>query len=962
MSDDFFTQVFSRDRILSGSTPPTQRANTLLFHIESRTAHLVAQSQATVQKFLTEEAAHQREMTFIDAFNLGKAPPVPPTIQEIERFAPQWATLVPDNDRLKAALAHQLGQKYRFGKTAVSQLRATLSLDTPALQTAYHTLYQTPLDTIYTAAPTPRERLAWQWNRLGTWLENLPPFWSVYALTLTEVVGASVLALPIALASIGPLPSILLLVIFGLMNVLTVAHMAETASRSGGIRYGSAFLGQVVSDYLGRVGSLILSLGLFALITLVLLAFYIGFATTIAAPTGIPAAVWVAALFATGLYYVTRGSINATVTSSLVVGAVNLSLIFILMLLAAPHIKLANLLYVNIPFVGGRPFDPSLLELIFGVVLAGYFGHLSVPNSARTVLQRDPSGGSLVRGAMAAQVTVIVVYSIWIAIINGAIAPEVMAAESGTALTPLANEIGPIVYLFGTIFVILGMGMITIHFALGLFNLTREWLPQQQQPAIALRRREGRLRLHPRRQPATLPQVNLVYLGLTQGQPYFRLDVQTRTATRHMELTIGDSWESTPLLEVDDKLLFTVKVVEAQAQWARVQLSTRLAVRYEAGRDEVGLSMLDLLQLPDAMAELATWLVRERRTTLAAAVAHLGQTEEATAALLADLRERGFVREVEENGRFSYQPRLSTTRTHRLSADMASKISDAPVAATAPQTRPLSLWQQLFNPLLTERGRFFLGLVPMMLVFIAAELQLLTGSQSFTGPLSFIGVVVIAMLAGIYPVLLLPASRQKGEIVPDVVYRIIGNRLLLAIIYLTSLGGILVHGLFIWENPVQRVLALLVAAVIVIVTVNSWWQGAFVPRLVVNILAQPQQAMLSLAASGQPYAAPVQLSYQNQPQTEQPAAGTIPNFATLRQATFQLPAGVAHELKVWAFELNAEGSSQPLPTVAELVMGEETAVIDLQLTSGQFILPLPNQPATLTLSFNHSANKNQETA
>ncbi|MCA9998026.1 MAG: hypothetical protein KDE56_19835, partial [Anaerolineales bacterium] len=336
-------------------------------------------------------------------------------------------------------------------------------------------------------------------------------------------------------------------------------------------------------------------------------------------------------------------------------------------------------------------------------------------------------------------------------------------------------------------------------------------------------------------------------------------------------------------------------------------------------------------------------------------------SEEATAALLADLGERGFVREVEENGRFSYQPRLSTTRTHRLSADMASKISDAPVAATAPQTRPLSLWQQLLNPLLTERGRFFLGLVPMVLVFIAAELQLLTGSQSFTGPLSFIGVVVIAMLAGIYPVLLLPASRQKGEIVPDVVYRIIGNRVLLAIIYVTSLGGILVHGLFIWENPVQRVLALLVAAVIVIVTVNSWRQGAFVPRLVVNVLAQPQQAMLSLAASGQPYVAPVQLSYQNHSPTEQSAAGAIANFATLRQATFQLPAGVARELKVWAFELNAEGSSQPLPAVAELVVGEETAVIDLQLTGGQFILPLHNQPATLTLSFNHSANKNQET-
>src|SRR5690606_33488527 len=127
-----------------------------------------------------------------------------------------------------------------------------------------------------------------------------------------------------------------------------------------------------------------------------------------------------------------------------------------------------------------------LLELIFGVVLAAYFGHLSVPNSARTILQRDPSGGSLVRGAMAAQGTAILFNIIWILVVNGSIAPDVMATETGTSLGPLATEVGPIVYVFGTIFVILGMGMITVHFALGLFNLTREWLPQRQPPVLTL--------------------------------------------------------------------------------------------------------------------------------------------------------------------------------------------------------------------------------------------------------------------------------------------------------------------------------------------------------------------------------------------------------------------------------------------------------------------------------------------
>lgn len=70
-------------------------------------------------------------------------------------------------------------------------------------------------------------------------------------------------------------------------------------------------------------------------------------------------------------------------------------------------------------------------------------------------------------------------YSLWVVAVNGAIAPDVLAATSGTALTPLADVVGPVVIMLGTLFVILGMGMITIHFSLALFNQVREWLPAQ---------------------------------------------------------------------------------------------------------------------------------------------------------------------------------------------------------------------------------------------------------------------------------------------------------------------------------------------------------------------------------------------------------------------------------------------------------------------------------------------------
>jgi hypothetical protein len=57
---------------------------------------------------------------------------------------------------------------------------------------------------------TLRGQINWRWTCLAQWLEELPPFWAAYAMTLTETVGASILALPIALAGIGPIAGVIL--------------------------------------------------------------------------------------------------------------------------------------------------------------------------------------------------------------------------------------------------------------------------------------------------------------------------------------------------------------------------------------------------------------------------------------------------------------------------------------------------------------------------------------------------------------------------------------------------------------------------------------------------------------------------------------------------------------------------------------------------------------------------------
>ena len=57
----------------------------------------------------------------------------------------------------------------------------------------------------------------------------------------------------------------------------------------------------------------------------------------------------------------------------------------------------------------------------------------------------------------------------------------------------------------------------------------------------------------------------------------------------------------------------------------------------------------------------------------------------------------------------------------------------------------------------------------------------------------------------------------------------------IAVIYLIFLGSIFVHGLFIWENPVQRGIALLTGVLIVLITAIMLRRGAFAPRTVVQL-------------------------------------------------------------------------------------------------------------------------------
>lgn len=86
-----------------------------------------------------------------------------------------------------------------------------------------------------------------------------------------------------------------------------------------------------------------------------------------------------------------------------------------------------------------------------------------------------------------------------------------------------------------------------------------------------------------------------------------------------------------------------------------------------AAREKVaGLTMADILSLPNDERQLINWMVRAGEVTLAEVVAQLGQDEATVQARLAALIEKGFMREIPSQGETHYQIRMAPRRKRNL--------------------------------------------------------------------------------------------------------------------------------------------------------------------------------------------------------------------------------------------------------------------------------------------------------
>ena len=733
-------KLISRDEVLGGlGGRQTRQANTTMALIKNRTAHLVTQAFVPAGYGLTETAEASRSQAYLESIAMGREREIKPSIQDIERYAAHWAILVPENPKVRAMLAHLFSTRYTCSFPNAPGIRAALGLETDEVKSTYTQIYDTPLAIQAVPKTSLADRLRWQWTTLAKRLDSLPPTWMAFMFTL--VIGGVTLAIPIAAAGIGAIPSIILIVIFCLVSMVTIAAMAESVTRSGGIRYGNDFIGRVVGDYLGQASSVLLTVVLTAFSFGLLLIFYLGISSTLEGSTPISAEVWLFVLFGVGLYFLTRGSLNVTVAFTFIIVIINTVLLFIIGLLALGKLNLDYLTYTNLPLLNGEPFNPALYSSIIGVIMGLFSAHMMVGVFGKMILERDPTGRALVRGHPAGIAAAGLINIFWVVAVNGAVPPQDLVAETGTALVPLSDQLGQPVGLLGAIFVVLGMGLGLIHFSIALFNLARE--------------------------------------------------------------------------------------------------------------------------------------------------------------------------------------RLSTQRANSLG----------------------------------RLGTFLVSLSPVVVVFAIALWMSITGSGSFSGILGFLGVVVDSLMIGIIPVLLLVASRRKGELVPGIVYRFLGNRFVVIAIFLLYLFILLFHGLVIWQSPAAKATGILVGLLVIVLTVNMLRKQAFAPRMVVELRddrREEGQSLLAVVDGGETAPAQLDLAYVDGNHEMGQANSALVAFSKLNSLSLRLPRSNARELKIWVHQLTAEGEAGDLPAQVVIATEKGQQKLDLTTADDQAIVPLDAEPGQLEITLQKS--------
>ena len=88
-----------------------------------------------------------------------------------------------------------------------------------------------------------------------------------------------------------------------------------------------------------------------------------------------------------------------------------------------------------------------------------------------------------------------------------------------------------------------------------------------------------------------------------------------------------------------------------------------------------GLSMSDVLVLPEPLDRLCKWMLRQQQVSMGDVVGFLEEDEPLAQRSIEDLLDRGFVREVAMGDTICYRVRLAPTRKRQIPLDLWQALS-----------------------------------------------------------------------------------------------------------------------------------------------------------------------------------------------------------------------------------------------------------------------------------------------
>jgi hypothetical protein len=203
--------------------------------------------------------------------------------------------------------------------------------------------------------------------------------------------------------------------------------------------------------------------------------------------------------------------------------------------------------------------------------------------------------------------------------------------------------------------------------------------------------------------------------------------------------------------------------------------------------------------------------------------------------------------------------------------------------------------------------------------------------------------------------LMLAASRRKGEYIPKRTFRFLGNPLVVTIVCLIYLSALFVYGFFIWEDLVPRALAIGSGVLVSIMTLLIIRQGAFRRRVVIELKVQVadnyERATLTFVDAGKPLQGSCRLLYADEEIAQQGNGIEIPSFKQLNNISVTFHSPEAKEMKIWLHRVTPEGNSEPISSGVQVRKDDQKKPIQIDPQTNQVIMPLTTQANELEISF-----------